>query len=159
MSVSTDRFTVARHTHTVGKSSGAALLFAAFNPSPLVMGHKPFPGRLPQCRLALVLLLRWCRSAVKCSRLSHCSLVFFFLLSFFCEDVSLVVYLHGCPGFCTKRLLSVCQSSCALRQTLATAWSRAEPPVFTHPPRGGSNGALLMYPWATLKPSLDSGVQ
>lgn len=68
MPMNMDRLTVARHRYTVGKSFGTALSFAAFDLSTLVMGHKPFQGYLPACKLALVFLLRRCRSAVKCSR-------------------------------------------------------------------------------------------
>lgn len=136
-----DRLTVARHRYTVGKSFGSALLFAAFDLSTLVMGHKPFRGHLPACKLALVSLLRRCRSAVKCSRLSDRCLVFY-------EVLSTVAYLHGPPGFCTKSWLSVCQSSWALWQALTTASSRAEPPPFTHSPRG----AFKQYSTAPLSP-------
>lgn len=59
-----DRLTVACYSYNVGKFFGAALLIAAFDLSTLVMGHKPFLGHLPACKLALVLLLRRCRSAV-----------------------------------------------------------------------------------------------
>lgn len=75
MPTNMNRLTVARHRYTVGKSLGTAL-FAAFDPSTLVLGHRPFLGHLPSCKLAVVLLVRRCRSAVKCSQLSDCSLVF-----------------------------------------------------------------------------------
>lgn len=56
-----NRLIVAHHRSTVGKSFGALLLFAAFDPSTVVMGHKHFPGRLPACKLSLVWTLRRCQ--------------------------------------------------------------------------------------------------
>lgn len=53
------------------------LLFAPFDLSTPVTGHKPFLGHLPACKVALVLFLRLCRSAVKCSQLGDCCLSFF----------------------------------------------------------------------------------
>lgn len=116
--------------HAVSKSFGTALLFAAFDPSTLVIGRKPFLGHLPACRLAVVSLLRRWRSAAElCPLVDFSPVSFFFLFfSFFRKGLSTVAYLHGPPAFCTKSQLSVCQSSCPLWLVRTTAWSRAEQP-------------------------------
>ena len=131
MPMSSDRFTVARHRYTVGKSFGAVLLFVAFIYLLQSWVINLIPGNLLTCRLSVVCLLRRCRSAVKCSWL--------------CEVLSTVAYLHGPPGFCTKSRLSVCQSSWAPWQELTTTSSRAEPTLFTHSPWGGCIQTVLCW--------------